>query len=153
MTNLIALHKHWVAADSIQQFMLKEIPISDPVARLPAEFQQAAQAHSKILRLYTFYALLYVVVEGYQNLSLRDDALDRLLKKTHHVEALRRFRNAIFHYQEDPRHPNLTKFMIAKDSDKWIRAVYDAFQEFFEENLSVKETIEHLKEYGPLSEI
>lgn len=144
---LIALHKHWVTADAIKQLILRSVPIADPVARLPNEFQVLANVQSQALRLCTFYALIYVVIEGYKQISNKHQCLDLLLARNDHVDALRRFRNGIFHFQEDPLSEKLTVYLESPDSEKWIQDVYEAFQDFFEENLPVRETIKHLKLY------
>lgn len=146
---IIALHKHWVTADAIKQFMLKTAPIAEPVARLPkAEFQDLAQMQSQTLRMCTFYALIYVVIEGYRDLEKSHAVLDILLAKTDYVDALRRFRNAVFHFQEDPLSAKLLEFLNKKDRELWIEQIYEAFQDLFEEELPVKETLQHLEHYG-----
>jgi hypothetical protein len=45
--------------------------------------------------------MLYVVVEGYQELNLKDSAVDSLLADTRRHDVLRRCRNGIFHFQKD----------------------------------------------------
>lgn len=51
----------------------------------------------------------------------RDDYEDRL----------RRFRNAVFHYQKHPFDKRLIEFLDASDSETWIRELYAAFEKFF----------------------
>jgi hypothetical protein len=61
---------------------------------------------SKLDQLRTFlylsywYAALYVVVDGWQELGLADARVDPLLEPAK-LELLRRHRNAVFHYQPD----------------------------------------------------
>lgn len=45
--------------------------------------------------------LLYVVVEGYRELKLKDSAVDSLLADSQRIEVLRRCRNGMFHFQKD----------------------------------------------------
>lgn len=54
MLKLVALHKHWLTADSVKQFMLVEVPLTDNVAALPSELVKLAQAFSASLRLCVF---------------------------------------------------------------------------------------------------
>ena len=95
---------------------------------------ERGQLHSIAMRVGVFYGLLYVVVEGYQDLKYQDSAIDALLKKTHYTAALRRFRNATFHFQEDPFSPKLSEFLEAKDSEVWAKQLHVAFKTFFEKN-------------------
>jgi len=48
-----------------------------------------------------WYAGLYVVIGGWQELKLQDTAIDTLLKREDYVDLLRRYRNGVFHYQKD----------------------------------------------------
>ena len=47
-----------------------------------------------------WYATLYVVIEGYQELKMADSVIDLLLQSPN-VKSLRRFRNGICHYQKE----------------------------------------------------
>jgi hypothetical protein len=82
---LVALYKHWLAADSVKQIVGAEIPISAKgrvtLAKLPADFVAAGELHSMMLRLSVWYALLYVVIEGYRSQPARDEVIDTLLAK------------------------------------------------------------------------
>lgn len=45
--------------------------------------------------------MLYVVVEGYLELKLKDSAVDSLLADSGRLDVLKRCRNGIFHFQKD----------------------------------------------------
>lgn len=145
MTKFIALHNHWITATGAKRFMLASAPIDEPFSRLPDEYRKLAQTNAQLLRLCAFYALMRVVIEGYADSGLHDECLDKLLVNTDYIESLQRCRNAVFHYQKDPLSPKLLGFLKAPESDIWIKNVYDAFEEFFEEKLPVPETLEYLK--------
>ena len=97
-----------------------------------------------MLRLQVFYALIYVVVEGYKELECKDEGVDRLLESTEFVESLRRFRNANFHFQEAPFSPKLVTFLHAEGSEDWVRALYFALDKFFTEKLKLSEVLQSL---------
>jgi hypothetical protein len=141
---LFALHKHFLAADAIKQFMLTPVRVPDNT-NLPKEWLDLAQFHSASLRICVFYGLLYVVIEGYKELGGHDDAVDKLVAQDHYVDALRRFRNAVFHYQEDPYSPKLIEFLGAKDSEHWVSELYAALKVFFERSLRIKESLERYR--------
>ena len=89
-----------------------------------------------------WYSLLFVVVEGYQELGLHDPAVDELLSRNENVDALRRFRNSTFHYQQNPLSSKHREFIEAKDSEIWIRDLNRAFDKFFDRELKISEDIE-----------
>ncbi|NTU42127.1 MAG: hypothetical protein HGA78_03560 [Nitrospirales bacterium] len=147
MKKLIALHMHWCIADSIKQFVSAELPDSGRTALAP-EFQAIGEFHSRFHRLSTWYALLYVVVEGYRELQLQDEQIDALLGQEELVDALRRFRNAIFHYQENPMSEKILGFLEAKKSEVWSHKLNAAFKAFFERVLPIKSQIEEWGAYA-----
>lgn len=99
--------------------------------KVKKELHDIAMFHSQLLRLEAFYALFYVVIEGYRELGFKYEKIDILLEQEAYVEHLRRFRNAVFHYQKDPLNLKLLNFLDAKDSEIWIKTLYRAFEEFF----------------------
>lgn len=135
---LAVLHKHWLHADSIKERI--RLPIRDAEkSKLPDDFLAIAKAFSDFLAMSVWYALLYVVVEGYRELKLDDAEINRLLEQGEYVDLLRRFRNAVLHYQEDPLPEKLMAFLTAKDSEKWIWDLNRAFDVFFASELQIKE--------------
>ena len=88
--------------------------------------------HSVFLAMQAWYALLYVVIEGYQELDSEDARIDVLLANEDYVDALRRFRNSVFHFQKEPLNEKLLGFISVPESENWIRDLNTAFQEYFE---------------------
>lgn len=152
MQKLVALHKHWCAADSVKQFVSADVPVSTlqtGEAHLPDELLSLGQFYSQFLRLSIWYALLYVVIEGYRDLGQKDVSIEELLVQGDFVGTLRRFRNATFHYQEDPVTEKLLGFLEAEESETWIRQLNSAFQTFFERELPIKEMLEEMESNTP----
>lgn len=141
---LATRYRHWCIADSIKQFILTEVPGRDR-ARLPEEILGMGEVFSSFMRLSVWYSLLYVVVEGYRELGVADDTVDTLLAKESHVEALRRFRNATFHYQKEPFSDKLMEFLVLNDATEWARALNRAFEGFFQRVLPIKEALARLQ--------
>lgn len=144
MIELASLHKHWCIADSVRVFITAKVPHPED-ATLPEKFVEEAQLHSRFMRLSVWYSLLRVVVEGYQELKLSDPAIDEFLNRTDYVDALRRFRNAIFHYQTDPLSDKLMAFLELEESTKWAIGLNKAMESYFQKALPIEETIERLK--------
>ena len=140
MRELVALHKHWCTADAVK--LTIGVPVHDGLPDWPEELLALAQLHSSFLRIAVWYSLLYVVVEGYRDLKLDDTLINELLANEQMTDALRRFRNAVFHYQEDPVGPKLMAFLEAKESETWAGQLHSAFKAFFEKALPLKEIMQ-----------
>lgn len=139
MQQLVALHKHWCAADAAKLTVGTPIPAQG--SALPDEAVAVAQWHSSLLRLCVWYALLQVVVEGYVELRLSDAEVDALLADEAMTRALRRFRNAVFHYQHDPLDRRLLEFLEAKDSERWVHRLHAALGRYFPRVLPMHEIL------------
>jgi hypothetical protein len=143
---LIALHGHFLAADAVKQFLFADVPVDEETAAKLGDLLDTAQFWSATMRLQVFYALLYVVVEGYREFGCQDVAVDRLLAQSDYVDALRRFRNAVFHPQEQPISPKLTAFLNAEGSEGWTYDLYRSLKAFFESQLPIKEFLDRLSQ-------
>tara|TARA_R110000764_G_C11017266_1_gene383843 strand:+ start:92 stop:529 length:438 start_codon:yes stop_codon:yes gene_type:complete len=141
-SKLVSLHKHWITADAIKQVVSSKVDVE---AGLPEELQKLAESHSIFQRLTVLYSLLYVVVEGYRELKYENEIIDSLLAQDDYVDALRLFRNAIFHYQKQPIPEKAMKFLELKESELWIHKLHRSFGSFFEKELPIGETINQLK--------
>lgn len=140
LLQVAALYRHWCRADAIK-YVLFAAKTGEPRDRRVEE----AEAISSSFRLEVFYALTYVVVEGYRELQLQDPLVDQLLAIAPYVDQLRRFRNGVFHYQTDPFGDKLMDFMTAAQSEEWLRDLHLAFQQLFLRTLPIEAK---LKEIG-----
>lgn len=141
---LVALHKYWCTADAVKQFVSADLPNID---NFDAEdwVKEIGSMASTLHRMSVWYSLIYVVVEGYKELKCSHEAVDELLRNEEYVGFLRLFRNATFHYQKDPLTGRAQKFLMAKDSEIWIRELNKAFEKFFLDNLSIREFLNAVK--------
>lgn len=72
-----------------------------------------------------WYALLAVVIEGWNDLRLSDAAVDELLRSPY-VDKLRRYRNGVFHFQRRYWDARRTEFLMGgAESAAWVRRVHD----------------------------
>ncbi len=140
---IAVLHKHWLHADSINARMRASVREAKEAGISP-DVLHFAESHSLFLALSVWYALLYVVVEGYCELKLKDKKIDALLLNETNVQLLRRFRNAIFHYQQEPFSEKLLGFLQEKDTEKWMRDLNLAFKLYFERELKIEELMEEV---------
>lgn len=94
------------------------------------QFRSLVQVQESMHLLLVFYSLLFVVIEGYQQLSHRDATIDNLLKSDN-VDLLRRFRNGVFHFQEEFESEKILKFLEQPETEVWTRMVFKEFGRFF----------------------
>lgn len=140
---LQSLYSYWVNCNDI--FILVPHEYNDAKAQMSKELKDFANKYQSFHRLTTAYGLLYVVIEGYQELKLVDDEIDKLLACSEHVEKLRRLRNFIFHFHKNPFSPKLLDFIDLENSIEWIRTLRRSFESFFIRSLPIRELIEAMR--------
>lgn len=81
------------------------------------------------------YAGIYLVIEGWRDLGLKDDKIEALLRSPS-VDRLRLFRNATFHYQRDILSWKHLQFFGTEEerTEVWLGELYREFERFFGEN-------------------
>ena len=125
--SLITLHRYYIWANKLRvdfQNILKN----------KGKISKAKYDIEALMYMSLWYGMLYVVIEGWQNLKLNDEIIDKLLK-SQYTNLLKRYRNGVFHFQKkykDERFDNLDK---EKDAVKWIVDVNKEFGRFFLEKL------------------
>lgn len=152
MIKLVALHKHWCIADAVRVVIgtpiMKPEQEAEAIKRYGQEFALLGEHASMVARISVWYALLYVVVEGYRDLKQEFEPMDALLQQEEYVNLLRLFRNATFHYQEDPLSEKIIGFLDKKDSEHWIHELNKQFQAFFLKVLPINETLQRVEQKG-----
>jgi hypothetical protein len=84
------------------------------------------------------YSSLSVFIEAWDNLEFSDPVIDRLLAHPKQFRTLlRRFRNAVFHYQKTLLDSSFTE-LLAQGAVHvyWLRALHDEITRFFADYLS-----------------
>ena len=80
-----------------------------------------------------WFSGLYVVIEGWQKLGLKDKKIGALLN-SQNVELLRRYRNGVFHFQKDYFDERSLGFLRDGISRiEWIRRLHQEFARYFHE--------------------
>lgn len=143
---LVSLHKHWITADSLDYHLRRSLKLpQENHMQGSVELFEMSKIMSSFAVLSVIYSLIYVVVEGYQELNLKDKNVDDLLSKTDFVAHLKRFRNATFHYQKNPLSEKMLQFISAYQSEVWVRQLNSALKRFFERELNLAEMLANLK--------
>jgi hypothetical protein len=134
MSPLASLHRYFIAANKMRiRFektltdpnVINRFPDSDPITKV-----MMWHVDDYGVFMFYWYSGLYVVVEGFRELQLKDDRIEALLQSPN-TEALRLMRNATFHFQKEFFSPKMTHFMKSPDSVPWVRSLTEAFSEFF----------------------
>src|SRR5580704_16988360 len=77
-----------------------------------------------------WYATLYIVIEGWRELRLSDPKVDELLASPN-VDLLRRYRNGVFHFQQDYFDHRQIGFFDTAGAKQWLHDLHNAFGMFF----------------------
>lgn len=78
-----------------------------------------------------WFASLYVVIEGWKELGLRDDKIDALLNSDY-INLLRRLRNGVFHFQRDYFDRRFLDYTKAGDpATNWADDLHNEFSRYF----------------------
>ncbi|WP_457795377.1 hypothetical protein [Horticoccus sp. 23ND18S-11] len=141
--DLLSLYTYWCRADAVRVFIYSDLPTARD--EYPPWLLEMGNMDSKFQRIFVWYAMLYVVVEGFQELRLQDAQVEELIRREDYISQLRRFRNSIFHFQKDFETEKYWDFLKAKESEIWVRKLNSALEGFFERVLPINQHLEILK--------
>jgi hypothetical protein len=139
--SVTSLYVHWGTAEAVKQFigLPPAAPANGGLAEpIPAGLTLAVAQLSVITRLQIWYALLYVVVEGYLQLEEKDATVDALLANDEMVAAMKGFQTALFHPQEAALSDPLLRFVARPGSEHWPHALNAALQRYLESRIDVQ---------------
>jgi hypothetical protein len=126
---LFTLHRYFIWANRMRTHFY------DLLAKERDPSTGTAQIESFLYMSY-WYAGLYVVIEGWQELHLSDSVIDGLLQSPN-VKLLRRYRNGVFHFQSDYNDQRFEEFMTqGTDEVAWVRVLNEQFGRYFLEQLN-----------------
>ncbi len=131
---LVSLYKKFVWADALRreyeryEARDRDFMRSGLENKAVGSFEEAFEAD---MYLCLWFSVLYVVIEGWPLLRLKNEKLKPLLRSPTR-NLLKDFRDATFHPTDwrDERFDELVN--LGKASFEWVVAVTDAFREFFE---------------------
>ena len=125
--HLASLYRYFIWANRLKEYFDKAV-----IASKDSEFSvELMWADDYGLFMAHWYGALYVVVEGWKKLGLRDSTVDKLLDSPN-VELLKWFRNGAFHFQKEYFDKRFTKFWYdSKKTVPWVRQLNSSFSQFF----------------------
>jgi hypothetical protein len=128
---LLALYQYFIQAGRMHFHLCRKSPAESFISRFKiSKIKKDFSLYDKAIYLNVFYALLYVLVEGWQSLKLTDDNIDMLLQSPN-VSLLRDFRNGIFHYQHKLYPEKIVDFLDKAKTENWTQELWKAFDRYF----------------------
>jgi hypothetical protein len=125
---IITLHRYFIWADRMRVHfddILKKTNFVSP------KLYKKKEGIDTFLYMSLWYGMFYVLIEGWQELKLKDEKIDELLKSKN-VQLLKRYRNGVFHFQKEYYDERFTKLMAeGQDIASWIRELRDEFSRWF----------------------
>lgn len=123
---IFTLHRYFVWASRQRHYFFEGVPETE----FPEDPNEKRNwIRTQFVNLCYWMASLYVVIEGWRELKLKDEEIDALLESPH-VSALRRFRNGVFHFQKsyfDERFMGL----FEDGGAVWASKLHNVFSRFF----------------------
>jgi len=129
MSELLALHRYYIWANRLREHF--DDTVSNPPLSAGPE---TIFLDDRGLFLSYWYAALYVVVEGWQQLQLSDPEVDALLSSPS-LDLLRRFRNGVCHYQRNYDDPRFLDLIQAQGVVPWVRQLNLVLGRYFLQKL------------------
>ena len=125
---VLNLYEYFIWADSMktayENLLERNLREIVPIAKFEAEYN---------LFISYWFGGLYVVIEGWQELNLKDREIDSLLTSPN-VNLLRRYRNGVFHFQRDYFDERFMGFLRdGVGRIKWVQVLHGEFKRFFVE--------------------
>ena len=123
LDGLVSLHRYFIWANRMRTHF-DQLLESGRYTSPPGDIEGR-------LYLSYWYAALYVVVEGWQALSLSDSTIDQLLQSPN-VPLLKRYRNGTFHFQHRYNDRRFIE-LLEKGSNvvEWVRELNEEFGRYF----------------------
>jgi len=122
--NIITLHRYFDWADRMRKRFEEKLIESGSGEDIGEDLEY-------LIDMSYWFAGMYVVIEGWKELGLNDSKIDKLLTSSN-LDLLRRYRNAVFHYQKDYYSEKFRELMEeGDDSIQWVKDVTNAFSAYF----------------------
>jgi len=125
LEKLLALHRYYIWANRFREHFEGTLSVFPPI-----EHSEELFISDYGLFLSHWYAALYVVIEGWGEIELSDPQIDLLLC-SENIDLLKRFRNGIYHYQQNYCDPRFFNLLEAKAMVPWVRQLNLEFGRYF----------------------
>lgn len=123
---LITLHKYFIWCDRMRVHfdLILNQNIDDEIV------DKKIHEIDSMLYMSLWYGLLYVVIEGWEELKLDNQEINELLKSDN-TNLLKRYRNGVFHFQADYNNERFVNFFKEPKTVAWAHKLNEEFSQFF----------------------
>jgi hypothetical protein len=128
---ILSLHRYFMWANRMRtHFEEKATTVTEQLKAGPKNWTD--ESIEAFMYMSYWYGTLYIVVEGWQQLKLRDAVVDKLLAADRNVYLLKRYRNGVFHYQQNYFDDRFIGFISeGQKIVSWVRNLNHAFGAYF----------------------
>ena len=123
LRNLHSLQRYWFYAETLKLLFFKALQGAN-LGKLSKLDQAGLLLQDHVVYMSYWLGSLYVVIEGYEKLSISDDEIDLLLADSR-KGPLKRFRHGTFHYQADYFSAKLLDPFVNHGSLTWAQSLHD----------------------------
>ena len=124
-TEVFTLHRYFIHANFMRHCFFEKLKVEGASTELALEPR---------IFMDSWYAGLYVVIEGWMELKLTDPSIDELLRSPN-VELLKRYRNGVCHFQKKYFDSRFMNLIHEKSVVAWLQVLNREFGRFFLEYL------------------
>ncbi len=131
MDQIFTIHRYWMWANAMRTHFDK--CLTDKSRDKKQDISWFADYEGVFLS--HWYAALFVVIEGWHKMKLKDQVIDDLLSSSN-VDLLRRFRNGVCHFQPNYLDDRFIAFMAEPTTVAWVRKLNTEFGRYFLQTLA-----------------
>ena len=131
---IMGLHRYYMTANRLRTHFVN---LAKPRKYYEVGRIESAEHLEMQLYLTVWYGMLYVVVEGWQQVGFTDAAIDALLASPY-TALLKRFRNGVFHYQRNYFDRRFRDFTQNVDTSVWAHKLHLEFARWFRDCIREK---------------
>ena len=125
--SLITLHRCYIWANKLRVDFQSILENKGKISKAKYEIES-------LMYMSLWYGMLYVVIDGWQNLKLKDEVVDELLKSKY-TKSLKRYRNGVFHFQKKYKDIRFEELDRERGAVSWVIKLNKEFGRFFLEKL------------------
>ncbi len=134
----LSLHRYYIYSNRLKEYFDFTVTNYKCDEEAPLQAAMRFTISDPMMFMFYWYASLYVVIEGWQELCLSDPEIDALLASPN-VQLLKRFRNGLFHYQKNYGDNRFTELLRpGEDVVPWVRDLHGKIGAYFLRELSTK---------------
>lgn len=128
-SKIFSLHRYFIWANRMRHHAYEMIEKQGPPP--DGKNEKFAWFIGPFMYVSYWFASLYVVIEGWKSLHIKDKEIDELLN-SRYLGLLKSYRNGVFHFQKKYHDYRFNDFYDeGEDAIKWANLVHNKLSDFF----------------------